>query len=149
MMNFALLASGSKGNSFLIEDEGTKVLIDCGSTKKYLMNALHACDTNVEDLDALLITHDHADHVSQIKHFKDIDIYSPVEINDVDTFRVRALQKFTINNLVFTPLALSHDALNTMGYIVEDGIEKLVYVTDTGYVNQKYYPMMKLSLIHI
>ena len=30
-----------------------------------------------------------------------------------------------------------------MGYIVEDGIEKLVYVTDTGYVNQKYYPMMK------
>ena len=57
MMNFALLASGSKGNSFLIEDEGTKVLIDCGSTKKYLMNALHAFDTNVEDLDALLITH--------------------------------------------------------------------------------------------
>ena len=52
MMNFALLASGSKGNSFLIEDEGTKVLIDCGSTKKYLMNALHACDTKVEDLDA-------------------------------------------------------------------------------------------------
>lgn len=143
MMKFSLLCSGSKGNSFLLEDDGTKVLIDCGSTKKYLMEALEKNDTHVEDLDALIITHDHSDHISQIKHFKDIDIYSPVEIDDIETFSVRPLQKFNINNLIFTPIALSHDAPNTTGYIIEDGIEKLVYVTDTGYINERYIPFMK------
>lgn len=143
MMKFSLLCSGSKGNSFLLEDAGTKVLIDCGSTKKYLMDALDKNDTKVEDLDALVITHDHSDHISQIKHFKDIDIYSPIEIDDIETFQVRPLQKFTINNLIFTPIALSHDAPNTTGYIIEDGIEKLVYVTDTGYINERYITLMK------
>lgn len=143
MMDFALLASGSKGNSFVLQDQGTKIMIDCGTTKKHLMNSLHQLDLEIEDLDALVITHDHADHVSQIRHFKEIDIYSPIEINDIDTFRVRPLQKFTINNLIFTPIALSHDALNTTGYIIEDGIEKLVYITDTGYINQRYISMMK------
>ncbi len=143
MMDFALLASGSKGNSFVLQDQGTKVMIDCGTTKKHLVNGLHELNLEIEDLDALIITHDHSDHVSQIRHFKELDIYSPVEINDIDTFLVRPLQKFTINNLVFTPIPLSHDALNTTGYIIEDGVEKLVYVTDTGYVNQRYIPMMK------
>jgi phosphoribosyl 1,2-cyclic phosphodiesterase len=143
MMDLTLLASGSKGNSFVIQDQGTKVMIDCGTTKKHLIEGLHKLHLEINDLDALLITHDHSDHISQIRHFKDLDIYSPVEISDIDTFRVRPLQKFTINNLTFTPIALSHDALNTTGYIIEDGIEKLVYVTDTGYVNQRYIPMMK------
>lgn len=143
MMEFSLLASGSKGNSFLLKDEGTQILIDCGSTKKYLMNALSENGVSVENLDALLITHDHSDHISQIRHFKDIDIYSPVEIEDIETFHIRPLQKFNINNLMITPIALSHDALNTTGYIIEDGVEKLVYVTDTGYVNERYIPYMK------
>ncbi len=43
----------------------------------------------------------------------------------------------------FTPIALSHDALNTVGYIVENGIEKLVYITDTGYINEKHIPRIK------
>ena len=142
-MKFNLLASGSKGNSFYLQSGQTKVLIDCGTTKKYLVNALKECGVTILDLDALVITHDHSDHVSQIRHFKDIDIYSPVDIVDMDTFRVRPLQKFTIGELIFTPIALSHDALNTTGYIIEDGIEKLVYVTDTGYVNDRYIPLMK------
>lgn len=142
MMKFALLASGSKGNSFLIQDEGTNILIDCGSTKKHLLTSLQHFQLNIEDLDALVITHDHSDHVSQIRHFRDIDIYSPVEIDDIDVFLVRPLQKFTINNLTFTPIPLSHDALHTTGYVVFSGFEKLVYITDTGYVNQRYIPLL-------
>ena len=142
-MKFSLLASGSKGNSFFLQSGETKVLIDCGTTKKYLINALKMCGVDICDLDALVITHDHSDHVSQIRHFKDVAIYSPVEIVDIETFHVRPLQKFTIGELVFTPIALSHDALNTTGYIIENGVEKLVYVTDTGYVQERYIPLMK------
>lgn len=142
MMKFALLASGSKGNSFLLQDDGTNILIDCGSTKKHLFTSLEHFHLEADDLDALVITHDHSDHVSQIRHFKDIDIYSPVEIEDVDVFLVRPLQKFTINTLTFTPIPLSHDALNTTGYVISNGIEKLVYITDTGYINQRFLPLL-------
>lgn len=143
MMEFALLASGSKGNSFVILDEDTKVMIDCGTTKKHLFASLEKIGVNREELDALVITHDHSDHVSQIRHFSDAAIYSPVPIVDQDVFAVRPLQKFTVGSLCFTPLALSHDARNTTGYIIENGTEKLVYITDTGYVNRKYYPLIE------
>lgn len=143
MMNFALLCSGSKGNSFYLENEGTKILIDCGSTKKYLSGALSSLHVKVEDLDALVITHDHSDHVSQIRFFAQETIYSPVEIPDIDTFMVRPMQKFTVGSLVFTPIPLSHDALHTTGYVIENGSEKLVYITDTGYVNERYFPLLK------
>ncbi len=142
MMNFALLASGSKGNCFLLKDEGTVLQIDCGTTKRYLNECFQALHHTNEETDALLITHDHSDHVSQIKMFNDLNIYSPVEIPDVDTFMVRPLQEFTVGSLQITPLALSHDALNTTGYVIEDGIEKLTYITDTGYLNERYYEMI-------
>lgn len=143
MMEFALLASGSKGNSFVIVDGTTKVMIDCGTTKKYLLGQLNDLNIQVEDLDALVITHDHSDHVSQIKHFKSLPIYAPVIMDDYDTFTVRPGVCFTIETLRFTPIALSHDAMNTTGYIVENGVEKLVYITDTGYINEKYIDMLK------
>ena len=142
MMNFALLASGSKGNCFLLKDEGTVVQIDCGTTKKYLTTCFERLHHTKEETDALLITHDHSDHVSQIRMFQDLNIYSPIEIEDVDTFRVRPLQVFNVGNLQITPIALSHDALNTTGYVIEDGQEKLTYITDTGYLNERYYPLI-------
>ena len=143
MMKFVLMASGSKGNSFLLRDDQTTIMIDCGSTKKYLTGCLEELGVAIPDLDALVITHDHSDHVSQIRHFREVSIYSPVEIPDLDVFQVRPLQKFTIGSLEFTPLPLSHDALNTTGYIITNGVEKLVYITDTGYVNERYLPLMK------
>lgn len=143
MMKFALLASGSKGNSFVLRDDQTLVMIDCGSTKKHLMNSLEQLGISTDDLDALVITHDHSDHVSQIRHFKDVNIYSPVEIPDMDVFQVRAMQKFVIGSLSFTPVPLSHDALNTTGYVITNGVEKLVYITDTGYVNERYLPLLE------
>ncbi len=143
MMEFALLASGSKGNSFVIVDEDSKVMIDCGTTKKHLLASLEKTGVRKEELDAVVVTHDHSDHVSQIRHFADTAVYSPVDLPDVDIFAVRPLQQFTIGSLRFTPLALSHDARNTTGYIIESGTEKLIYITDTGYVNRKYFPYLQ------
>ena len=93
----------------------------------------------------MLITHDHSDHISQLRTFRELPIYSPVELPDVDTFRVRPLQEFFIEKIKVTPLALSHDALNTTGYILDDGSEKLTYITDTGYVNERYFDLIRGS----
>ncbi len=141
-MEFALLASGSKGNCFVLRDGGTSVMIDCGTTKRYLFENLAKAGFVKEELDALLITHDHSDHISQIRHFSDLPVYSPVEIEGVDVFRVRPLQSFAIEALRITPVALSHDAPNTTGYVIENGLQKLVYITDTGYVNERYMNML-------
>lgn len=142
-MKFALLASGSKGNAFLLQKDNTTILIDCGTTWKYLKASFEKIGVSIEDIDALLITHDHSDHISQIKHFKDYSIYSPIEIDDIETFLVQPLKDFNVGCLNIYPIALSHDAPNTTGYIITAGEEKLVYITDTGYVNSRYYSKLK------
>lgn len=142
-MKFALLASGSKGNAFLLQEDNTTILIDCGSTWKYLKASLAELHQEVEDMDALLITHDHSDHISQIRHFSELPIYAPVEIDDVESFHVQPMKEFSIGCFDIYPVALSHDAPCTTGYIITDGKEKLVYVTDTGYVKETYFDKMK------
>ena len=142
MMQFCLMASGSKGNCFVLKDDTTCIVIDCGSTKKYLNSCFEQLEISPEEIDALLITHDHSDHIAQINMFKDTAVYSPVEIEDIETFKVTPLHSFVIETLKITPIALSHDALNTVGYVMESGTEKLVYITDTGYVNQRYFPLL-------
>lgn len=142
-MRVDLLASGSKGNCCIVRDGTTCIMIDCGTTRKYLKGAMEKAGVHHDDIDALLITHDHTDHISQLKLFADLPVYSPVELMETDVFAVRPMRSFYIETLKITPLALSHDAPHTTGYILENGQEKLVYITDTGYVNEKYFPLLK------
>ena len=143
MMRFALLASGSKGNCFALQDENTTLIIDCGSTRKYLSARFAELNISLTDMDALLITHDHTDHIAQLRMFSGIPVYSPVDLPNVNATPVRAGKPFQIEHLTITPLALSHDAEHTTGYVIESWAEKLVYITDTGYVKDSYLPLLK------
>lgn len=143
MMEFALLASGSKGNCFVIRDGTGVLMIDCGTTRKYIFSHLDQLGISRDEIDALLITHDHSDHIAQIRSFSDLPVYSPVEIDGIESFHIQPMRPFTIETMRITPLALSHDAPGTVGFVIEDGIEKLVYITDTGYVNQNYLPLLQ------
>ena len=137
-MQVDLLCSGSKGNSCLIRTKNSSLLIDCGSTKKYLMNALGSVNQRVDDLNALLVTHAHTDHVSQLKHFRHLPVYSYCDLKDLDNHRiVRPLQEFDINEFHIQVISLSHDSPNTVGYVIYADGKKLVYVTDTGYVSNE------------
>lgn len=142
MMKFALLCSGSRGNSFLLRDEHTCILVDCGSTKRYLRQCFEQLNFDPAEIDAVLITHDHSDHVSQVGMFADHVIYSPVGLK-VPTQPVIPQQPLTIGHLTVTPVELSHDAPHTVGYIFQSWQEKLVYITDTGYVKYSYVPLLK------
>lgn len=142
MMKFALLCSGSRGNSFLLRDEHTCILVDCGSTKRYLRQCFEQLNFDPAEIDAVLITHDHSDHVSQVGMFADHVIYSPVGLK-VPTQPVVPQQPLTIGHLTVTPVELSHDAPHTVGYIFQSWQEKLVYITDTGYVKYSYVPLLK------
>ena len=147
-MKIYALASGSKGNCFIICCKDTNIMIDCGTTKKYLVDSFSRINMNIKDIDALLITHDHSDHISQIKMFKDLNIYSTVSILKIKTYYIKAFQSFDINNVNIMPIMLSHDAKNTVGYIIDDHEEKCLYMTDTGYVNDRYLSLFT-DLDHI
>lgn len=134
-MRVDLLCSGSKGNSCLIRSNDKSILIDCGSTKKHLMNSLNGLDVKVDDLSALLVTHAHTDHISQLKHFKHLPVYSHCELEGLSAHhKIVPLQEFDIENFHIQTIGLSHDSPNTVGYVVYADGKKLVYITDTGYL---------------
>ncbi|MBP3890835.1 MAG: MBL fold metallo-hydrolase [Solobacterium sp.] len=141
-MRFELLASGSKGNCCIVQDENTTIVIDCGSTKRYLKACFEERELSLDEIDAVLITHEHTDHISQVKLFAGIPMYSPVPLS-VETLPVKPGKPFHIEHITVYPLALSHDAPHTVGYILETWKEKLVYITDTGYVKDAYLEKMK------
>lgn len=111
-------------------------MIDCGTTKRYLTQRFEEIDISFDTIDGLLITHDHIDHTSQVKLFAHTKIYAPEPLK-YDHTLVQPYQRFQIGDAVITPIPTSHDADVSVGYVIEDGNEKLVYITDTGYVREK------------
>ncbi len=148
-MDFALLASGSKGNCFVLKSAKTTIMIDCGSTKKHIKDSLAKLALSFEDINHLLITHDHSDHISQINSFKKANIYAPIELDDIKRINVKPYESFMIEDIKITPIALSHDASFTVGYILECDKEKLSYITDTGYLSEKNIELIKGSNYYI
>ena len=137
-MKFYVLASGSKGNCCVIESNDTVLMIDCGCSKKYIQDSLKSIGLSTENLTALLLTHAHTDHIRSVDGLANIPVYASFEVlnrrNEVD---VVPYEPFEIQGIQITPLALSHDSESTVGYVFDDGIERLVYVTDTGYVSER------------
>lgn len=135
-MKFALLASGSKGNCCLVKHKDTKIMIDCGTTGKYLKTCFNRLSYDPLQTDALLITHTHKDHVSQVKLFDRLPTYasSPLitdRLSSIDPYDILQIKDFKI-----MALPMSHDCEGTVGFTIECEGEKMVYITDTGYIKE-------------
>lgn len=142
-MKFYMLASGSKGNAFILEKQNTKILIDCGTTKKYLMNSFDVLNIEPRELNSIFITHNHVDHIRQIKSFQNHPrVYAPEPL-DIHHEIVFPYQSFQVENFNILPLPTSHDAESSVGYVIQDNEHKLVYMTDTGYVKSSHLEYMK------
>lgn len=144
-MKYSIFASGSKGNCTYIQAGSTQLVIDCGTTKRYLTQSFHSINVDLNSIDALLITHDHSDHISQLKVFNQVDrVVAPVLLNLREDSQVwMPYIKHRINDVDIMPIVLSHDCEMIFGYIIEHANEKLVYMTDTGYVKSKDFNLIK------
>ena len=71
MFSFYSLSSGSKGNSFLFFSNSFKILIDCGISRSKISNKLSKIGLSLTDLDAILITHEHEDHIQGLRSVMD------------------------------------------------------------------------------
>mgnify|MGYP001010231808 FL=1 len=148
-MKIQMISTGSKGNSYLITTkENNYYLIDFGITlsklKKYV---------DIKEIKAIFITHIHNDHILGLKNLKyDIPIIAKGKTKEYleNNYSLNLLDD-NINNfedISFDFFELSHDVEN-YGIIIKDKINELVYITDTGYIPQKYYSLLKDKSIYL
>ncbi len=145
-MKVYVLGSGSKGNSTLIVDDNKKILIDVGFSYPKMKLLLSNYNVTPNDIDAILITHDHNDHICGLSQFvrkHNIKVYANEllskellkVINENDMVIVD--NNFNIDSLSIESFKTSHDAVGSVGYIISDSTKSMVYVTDTGYINSR------------
>ena len=150
-MKIKVLASGSKGNCSLIETASARFLIDIGITYQRLKKELEKMNLNLDDIDSLLLTHAHNDHTSGIKvllkhtNFKiyaNKDIIKELTV-DIDKERIELYDSIMhLNSTELTIFKTSHDAKGSVGFLITDDGSSLVYITDTGYLNRKYFKLL-------
>jgi len=143
-MKFYIFSSGSKGNATLLIDKTTHILIDLGISKRQLIEHLHKINLELDDIDLILLTHDHSDHTKGLENINNIPIYGSKNTYMCNNYHViEPYIPFKERNLFILPIQVSHDARNPIGFIFSNDKEKLVYVTDTGYINEKNMQLMK------
>lgn len=157
-MRVVVLASGSEGNSTYIETEEIKLLIDLGRNAKYIKEKLAEIDVPPEDIDYILISHTHKDHTSALKTFvnryKTTVLLSQTmfyELEDIKEYENIVIYEDDIylKNMKIKTIKSSHDAPDARNFIIENKDSSVVYVTDTGYVNRKYFELLKDKEIYL
>lgn len=153
-MYFCSFSSDSSGNSYLIKNENTAILLDAGISCKKILDGLKANDVFAEEVDAVLLTHEHSDHVKSVKtlakKLPDAKFYLSQGTLDGIQWEpaeeryaiVERGQCFTIGTIKVRTFNLSHDANEPIGYSLEDEDGKVVVVTDTGCITEEIFDQM-------
>lgn len=143
-MEIKPLASGSKGNAYIISDGVTALLLDAGIPLKEIMIG---CDFRLSSLSGCLITHSHMDHC---KADKDLIKRAVPIFTSMGTIKARNLgfgatvvedrKPVVIGTFKVLPFNVEHDAPEPLGFMIESLAtkEKLLYFTDTYYLKYKF-----------
>jgi phosphoribosyl 1,2-cyclic phosphodiesterase len=149
-MKFYILASGSKGNAVLVHDNQTTILLDFGVNKSRMMTLLKDTPFTLDDIDFVLFTHEHSDHILG-KDFLPIEKRYATEktLPLLEDHTFNHYQTRTLKGLKVTAFPVSHDAKDPVGYLVEGLSHSLVYLTDTGYVSEENIRFLKNKTYYI
>ncbi len=153
MIRYVMVSSSSKGNAAFIYSERTLIQVDMGVTLNALKKAISLTPYRLEDIQALLITHEHSDHIKGLslscyKRLK-IDTYAGEGTLKEPTHIVEEESSFDIGDFTVIPIRTSHDAKHPLGFVFIQGKEKLVYMTDTGYIPEESLPYMENANFYI
>ena len=155
-MRVIVLSSGSKGNTTYVECGDTKILIDMGNSCKYVTDKLKGIGVNAEEIDAIFITHTHIDHIKGLKVFYkkyNTLTYFTDKMRDelayIDNYKYIDSDRIQFKDLIINVIKTSHDTADSVGYVIEGDNKSLVYITDTGYINNKYFPLLSNREVYI
>lgn len=165
-MEIISLSSGSSGNCILIECDGTYILVDVGISAKSVETKLEEIGINGTDISAILVTHEHKDHISGLKLFASrygmpvYASYGTVEAllesmgdNSIPQGFIIPISpdmNFKIGNLNIMPFRVSHDAKEPVSYRIDTPHASCAVVTDIGtYDDDTINKLLGLNAIYI
>jgi len=143
-LRFTYLASGSRGNAFVVRSRDTMLMIDCGLPVKQVRHRMAVRDLDPSQLDAILVTHEHGDHlrgVGRLARATGAKVWMTPgtyqgwrdsRVPDIELFDPR--QTFEVGDLTVRPVAVPHDAREPCQYVVGDGQRQVGVLTDLGHV---------------
>jgi phosphoribosyl 1,2-cyclic phosphodiesterase len=143
-MRFASLGSGSDGNGLVVEAGSTRVLVDCGFGVRDSAARLARLGVPPESLTAILVTHEHADHVGGVPAFAarhGIAVWGSFGTLAAVAQRFEGMERiygfdshlpFAIDEVEVTPIPVPHDAREPTQFVLGDGASRLGVLTDLG-----------------
>lgn len=151
-MKVSVLASGSTGNTILIQTPQHNVLMDAGVSGKKTKNLLASVGVDIKDIDMIFLSHDHTDHSGGLgvlmRRYPQINAYANsgtwqylIDTNKIGKLPVDQINAFesgkikTFGDLEVTSFATSHDAAEPQYYVFSSNGKRFACLTDTGYVS--------------
>lgn len=145
MEGFCPLASGSKGNSIFFGTKNTRILIDAGLSAKIIADRLGEIGVSLQDIDAILITHEHTDHIRglttlALKHkipvFANSDTAKAIVeiLGEAPKFKIFSTgETFEFGDIEVHPFSIQHDTLDPVAFTIKTKDHKIGICTDLGF----------------
>ena len=154
-LQFCSFSSGSSGNSYLVRSDTTAILVDAGISGKRIMEGLERAGTQIETVKAVVVTHEHSDHVQSLrvlqKKLPEMKVYSNFETWKCIKDRVSAErhvsfdsgEEFDVGDIHVRSFRTSHDAAESVCYSFFKEGRQVSVLTDTGYISETIYNEIK------
>ena len=155
-MRFEALASSSHGNAYIVSDNDTRILLECGVSHKKLKKL---CGFTTADLAACLISHEHKDHSAGVQDLiaSGMPVYMSSGTADALALEGAVLdaaqalehgKQITIGTMDIVPFSVFHDAKEPLGFLVQSKLDKdlFVFATDTVSLNYRFPGMNLLAI---
>ena len=149
MLDIAIHATGSTGNCYTVSNGKATVMLDCGLPYNRIQKL-----TGFILPDAVFVTHEHQDHVKAAKDFmkRGVDIYTSAGTAEVENLEGHLLhimknrQSVSIDGIVVSAFETQHDAVEPLGFLLDDGEDRLLYATDTYYLHYRFPGLTKIMV---
>ncbi len=156
-MNFIPLASSSRGNAYLLKSEGAApLLLEAGLPIKQLRDKLREVGVNLSDLVGCLISHEHGDHSKAVNDLlkAGVDCFmstgTAMALQIYDRHRCFVLRRApnagNIEHWHVTTFNLQHDAHEPIGFLIAHGNDRLLFIPDTAYVENRFQGVTMISV---
>lgn len=148
-MRYISFASGSSGNCALISEDGVNILLDAGISAKRIRLALEAAGLSPGDISAIVLTHEHSDHIGGLRVFSKMcsaPVYASRGTAEAIVragapgeriHTISAGEETLLDSVRLRAFATPHDAAESFGYVFESGSGRLAAVTDLGHVTSE------------